>query len=146
MIWDELSSELQNELGGRQTREKYEQLLQRYRKEYDITVRSGSGASRWKYFNLFNSTFPKNTKLVMEDVQELGDVNAVGSMTQHIINQNETSSINSSPTEIMDLENTTHKKKRTSMTELKTKALETFIQSCTASNNKQDEFDIIKKI
>ena len=81
----------------------------------------------------------------MEDVQELGDVNAVGSMTQHIINQNETSSINSSPTEIMDLENTTHKKKRTSMTELKTKALETFIQSCTASNNKQDEIDIIKK-
>lgn len=45
----------------------------KYNSEALQSKQTGAGASRWKYWKIFSLTFPKDRKIVMSNVHELGD-------------------------------------------------------------------------
>ena len=92
-FWGDLTNDIDSIFTAKDVRSKYNSLLSTYRVEYAESNKSGFGASTWKFCTLFRSTCPKNMKIVMEKVKELGD-----------------SSINESKNENIDI----------SMTEIKT--------------------------
>ena len=71
-IWESIAVELGNEHSAKSIKEKYNQLLTKYREQKDKQQKSGEGNIVWRYWNLFNNTFPKKVKLSMENVEELG--------------------------------------------------------------------------
>lgn len=71
--WMKISSSISMDFNYLDVKIKYNQLLSKYRVEAAETKRSGSSASSWKYWNIFNETFPSKRHFIMENVVELGN-------------------------------------------------------------------------
>lgn len=65
---------LAEELGGdpKVLKTQYNQLLTKFRLEHDQANKTGGSPSRWRYWEIFSKTFPKNKRTKMENVLELG--------------------------------------------------------------------------
>ena len=61
-LWDELSKKIGMK-DGQEARKQYNNLVSKYRTIRDHANKTGSTPSRWKYFALFQNTFPKDCKL-----------------------------------------------------------------------------------
>jgi len=72
LIWHNISKELGENFDGKIVKVKYNSILSKYKSELEEVNRSGSGSSRWKYWLIFHSTFPKAIKLKMEGVEDMG--------------------------------------------------------------------------
>ena len=57
-----IREELEEIFTSDDVRRKYNQILSKYRVEYINLKKSGSSPSDWKYWNIFNETYPKKKK------------------------------------------------------------------------------------
>ena len=70
--WEELSNEFPPPVKPQYIKDKYNQLLVKYKNELTLSGQTGTAASTWSYWNTFNKTFPKNKPLIMQNTLELG--------------------------------------------------------------------------
>lgn len=75
--WSSLSKELNNIIQqelftGSVARNKYNQLLSKYKTERQKTLQSGGEATSWLYWEVFNNSITRKNKFDMENVTELG--------------------------------------------------------------------------
>lgn len=57
--WIHLSNAVNKDYDYLDVKAKYNQLLSKYKYESAESNRSGAASSSWKYWNIFNSSFPK---------------------------------------------------------------------------------------
>jgi hypothetical protein len=71
--WKRIGEEFHPVLSGDSVKNKYNQLLSKFRNIQMECSRSGAGRPYWRYWEVFKSTYPKNIKTEMEGAIELGD-------------------------------------------------------------------------
>ncbi|KAI5154201.1 hypothetical protein ENBRE01_3328 [Enteropsectra breve] len=86
LCWQRLADEFGMSISGDAVKIKYNQLLAKYRDVLMERSRYGAAAPKWKYWEVFQSTFPANIHHIMPNVVELGD-DSVASCTANCMEE-----------------------------------------------------------
>ncbi|KAI5154527.1 hypothetical protein ENBRE01_3402 [Enteropsectra breve] len=92
--WMLVGGAFQPPISGELCKIKYNQLLAKYRDVLTESNRTGASAPKWKYWDIFKSTFPSNIQHTMQDVLEIGDESFSNTSMQDLV-----SNVESSPVE-----------------------------------------------
>ncbi|KRH94049.1 hypothetical protein M153_4090005497 [Pseudoloma neurophilia] len=92
-VWVSLGMEIDKDLNQKEVSSKYNYLLSKYKTESVKVNKSGAGSSSWVYWNIFNETYPKNVKILMENVTELGGDERTDCLVEHSEEKENTSEI-----------------------------------------------------
>ncbi|ORD94563.1 hypothetical protein A0H76_1271 [Hepatospora eriocheir] len=70
LVWNEITSELNNKFSVTEFREKYNNLIKRFRKLYLESHKSGSGGIRWKFYQDILHSEIKGCELVAPNCRD----------------------------------------------------------------------------
>jgi hypothetical protein len=71
-VWEELADVVCENVKSKECKIKYNAIYSKYKMHLDGSKISGSGAVRWKFWEIFHNTFPKKNSSLRENIEELG--------------------------------------------------------------------------
>ncbi|KAI5150752.1 hypothetical protein ENBRE01_1685 [Enteropsectra breve] len=91
--WQEIGEGFVPTISEEVVKTKYNHLLAKYLNVLTVCGRTGVAAPKWKYWEVFQATFPSNIRHSMPDVLKLGDESSVSINRSTVSEASETTSL-----------------------------------------------------